>query len=505
MLSFSFYFFQLPEFFHELKYIKTDIDLKEIVFYLFNSIDKKLSTLLNFNTPNMQDYNKIWKKVLTEIELEVSRANFLTLFKRTFLISVEDNVVTVAAPSAMIIDLLQRRFYDVIKRGADKHIAKNAKIIFVPKTVINVIDNDRDEKDETLFSLSGKEKNTIGHLPRVRADYTFENMAVSSSNQLAYVSASTVAKKLGEAYNPLFIYGPVGVGKTHLMQAIANDVYSKTPAKKILYTTSEEFTNDVVDAIRTNNTANMKKKFRELDLLIIDDIQFVAGKEKVQEELFHTFNTLVDKSAQIVLSSDRPPSEIKQVEKRLLSRFSGGLTVDVESPDFELRTAILLIKAKKYGSMLTIDVAKLIAEKSQDARGLEGLLLRIITLAEASNNGEITEDLVLSATPGGRDEKINSFHPDEIIKNVCFFYKVKPTQLKSSKRDAYLVRPRQVAMFILKKELGLTYVEIGNLLGGRDHTTIMHGVDKIEDMLKTNKISDDILRISKINVDNNVE
>jgi chromosomal replication initiator protein len=451
----------------------------------------------------MQEYKDFWNKILAEVELEVSRANFLILFKRTRLLSVEENVLTIAVPSAMIIDLLQRRFYEVIKRATDKHIGKDTKIIFVPRTIVDAIEV-KSEGDGTLFDTKIKGQTTIGHLPRVRPDYTFENMAVSSSNQLAFVSATTVAKKPGETYNPLFIYGPTGVGKTHLMQAIANDVYSKFPNKKILYTTSEEFTNEVVEAIRTNNTASMKKKFRELDLLIIDDVQFVAGKEKIQEELFHTFNILVDKTAQIVLSSDRPPAEMKQVEKRLLSRFSGGLTVDIESPDFELRTAILLIKAKKYGVSLSMEVAKAIAQKTQDARGLEGLLLRIITQAQ-SENGEITEELVASVLSLNKNEVLNSFHPDEIIKNVCFFYKVKSTQLKSSKRDAFLVKPRQVAMYLLKKELGLTFIEIGNLLGGRDHTTIMYGVEKVENMLKESLIREDILGIPKLNVDNNVD
>lgn len=451
----------------------------------------------------MQEHKDLWTKILAEVELEVSRANFLTLFKRTHLLSIEKNAVTIAAPSVMIIDLLQRRFYEVIKKAVDKHLKKDAQIIFVPRAVVDVVDA-HEEKNGPLFENDGKATVAIGHLPRVRSDYTFEDMAVSSTNQLAYVSASTVAKKPGVAYNPLFIYGPTGVGKTHLMQAIANEVYAKTPNKKILYTTSEEFTNEVVEAIRTNNTSSMKKKFRELDLLIIDDIQFVAGKEKVQEELFHTFNILVDKTAQIVLSSDRPPAEIKQVEKRLLSRFSGGLTVDIDSPDFELRTAILLIKAKKYGAFLSMEAAKMIAQKAQDARGLEGLLLRIITQAQAGD-GEITEDLVASVLSLNKEEKLNSFHPDEIIRNVCYFYKVKSTQLKSPKRDAFIVRPRQVAMYLLKKELGLTFVEIGNLLGGRDHTTIMHGVDKVENMLKKTLLSEDIMRIVKLNVDNNVE
>lgn len=450
----------------------------------------------------MQDTKKLWEKILGEIEIDVSKANFLTLFKRTYLLSLEQNVATIAAPSSMIIDLLQRKFYDIVKKAVDKNVGNDTKIIFVPRTLVNV--REASSGEGTLFS-EDKPKPQIGHLPRVRSDYTFENMAVSSTNQLAFVSASTVAKNPGQAYNPLFMYGPVGVGKTHMMQAIANEVYAKNPNGKILYTTSEEFTNDVVEAIRTNNTSNMKKKFRDLDLLIIDDIQFVAGKEKVQEELFHTFNILVDKGAQIVLSSDRPPSEIKQVEKRLLSRFAGGLTVDIESPDFELRTAILLIKAKKYGVILSIDVAKLIAQKAQDARGLEGLLLRIITQAQSRGDEEITEDMVLSVISLNKEEKPAGFHPDEIIENVCSFYRVKPTQLRSSKRDAFLVRPRHVAMFLLKKRLGLTFVEIGNLLGGRDHTTVMYGVEKIEYMLDKSLISDDILGIAGVKLTKNVD
>jgi len=451
----------------------------------------------------MHDLKDTWTKILAELELEVSRANFLTLFKRTQLLSIDDKTLSVAAPSVMIIDLLQRRFYDLIKKAADKHLKGDTKIIFVPKAVADIIDS-QDKKNGPLFEAGEKTPFKIGHLPRVRPDYNFEEMAVSSSNQLAFVSAATVAKKPGETYNPLFIYGPTGVGKTHLMQAIANEVYTKSPDKKILYTTSEEFTNEVVEAIRTNNTSNMKKRFRELDLLIIDDIQFVAGKEKVQEELFHTFNILVDKSAQIVLSSDRPPTEIKQVEARLLSRFSGGLTVDIAPPDFELRTAILLIKAKKYGVALGFNEAKMIAEKAQDARGLEGLLLRIITQAQAKDE-EITEELISSVMSLNKDERLNGFHPDELIKNVCYFYKVKSTQLKSPKRDAFLVRPRQVAMYLLKKELGLTFGEIGNLLGGRDHTTVMHGVGKVENLLKKSLISEDIMGIVKLNIENNVE
>lgn len=451
----------------------------------------------------MDDQKELWGKILAEIELNVSRANFLTLFKRTALLSLEGNVATIAAPSTMIIDLLQRRFYEIIKRAVDKHTQMDASIIFAPKTIVATVEQ---AKESNMPLFEEEKPKTIGHLPRVRQDYTFENMAVSSSNQLAYVSATTVAKKPGQIYNPLFLYGPVGCGKTHLMQSIANEVFKNDNSKKILYITSEEFTNEVVESIRTNATAQMKRKFRNVDLLIIDDIQFIAGKEKIQEELFHTFNILVDNGSQIVLSSDRPPSEIQKVEKRLLSRFAGGLTVDIEQPDFELRTAILLIKAKKYGVGLSIEVAKIIAEKAQDARSLEGLLLRTITEAQAKGE-EISEELANKLLGNKKDETITvgSFHPDEIINNICTYYKIKPTQLKSSKRDAFLVKPRQVAMYILKKELGLTYVEIGNILGGRDHTTIMHGVEKVENLMGKTKLSEDISSISRLAVENVVD
>lgn len=444
----------------------------------------------------MTDFHReLWEKVLGEIQTEISQANFLTLFKSTALLSFDEGVATVSAPSSMIIDLLQKRFYDVIKKTVDKHTGIDSKIIFVPKAASN--SEVFDSRNAPLFSFEQKAGQVVGHLPRVRPDYTFQNLAVSSSNQLAYVSAFAVAKKIGTTYNPLFIYGPVGVGKTHIMQAIANQVYNADPSKQILYTTSEEFTNEIVESIRTNDTGRMKKKFRNLDLLIIDDIQFVAGKEKVQEELFHTFNILVDKSSQIVLSSDRPPQEIKKVEKRLMSRFAGGLTVDIEAPDFELRTAILLIKSKKYGFDLSIDMAKAIAQKAQDARQLEGMLLRLMT--ESTNRGEAaTEEMVSKIIDKDIEQKNVRLHPEDVIRSTCVFYDIKPTLLKGPRRNARLVRARQVCMYLLKKELGLTFAEIGNVLGGRDHTTIMHGVDKVENLLSKGVYSDEITGITRL-------
>ena len=448
----------------------------------------------------MNNIQELWKAILSEIETEVSKANFLTLFKKTSLLTFEEGVATISAPSTMIIDLLQKRFYQIIKKTVDKHTEKNTKIIFIPKAAI--MENITSSKTGPLFEEYEKPSQPIGHLPKVRKDFTFQTLAVSESNQLAYVSAQAVVKKIGEVYNPLFIYGPTGVGKTHLMHAIANKVYEATPNKKIIYMTSEDFTNEVVEAIRTNDTARMKKKLRNVDLLIIDDVQFIVGKERVQEELFHTFNTLVDKGSQIVLSSDRPPSEIKNIEKRLSSRFAGGLTVDIEPPDFELRTAILLIKAKKFEFDLPIEVAKKIAEKILDTRSLEGNLLRIMTEYQAGGNNI---EAIAEKTLNNGIEEENHYHPDELIKNLCAFYRIKPTQIKSSKRDASLVKARQVAMYILRKEFGLSFVEIGNILGGRDHTTIMYGVDKMENQLLEKKFSEEMTRIINFNRGQNVD
>ncbi|MBI2430791.1 MAG: chromosomal replication initiator protein DnaA [Candidatus Levybacteria bacterium] len=451
------------------------------------------------------DVDELWKTALGEVETEVSKAHFLTFFKKTALVSLENNVATIAAHSSIGIDLLKKRFSDVIKKILKKHTGKDYLLVFIAKTLP---EKNIEKKEEPLFSDSLISKDSLLKTPfskslsRVRPEFRFQTMAVSSSNQLAFVSAQTVAKNIGRSYNPLFIYGPTGVGKTHLMQAIANEVYEKYPDKKIIYITSEEFTNDVVGAIRSNDTARMKRRFRTVDLLIIDDVQFIAGKDKIQEELFHTFNILIDNASQVVLSSDRPPNEIKKLERRLSSRFSSGLTVDIEPPDFELRTAILLIKAVKYEIELPIDVARLIAQNSLDTRSLEGALLRVITEAKTKSE-EITEQFAAKILKHQRGSTEEHRHPDDIINKVCSYYNIKSTQIKGPKRDSRLVKARHIAMFLLKKELGLPLVEIGNVLGGRDHTTIMHGVEKIDKLLslpntKNNNLSLEIMGITNI-------
>ena len=441
------------------------------------------------------DLALLWKATLAHIQSEVSEGNFFALFKQTMLIELTPETATIAAPSSIVINLLQRHTPVIKKSLAEQNIII-AHIVFVPK-IIPPSEKKDTTKATPLFSTEPTRTLSIGHVPRVRPDYTFMTLAVSQSNQLAFVSAQNVANNPGTSYNPLFIYGPVGVGKTHLMQAIANEVYANNADAKIIYITSEEFTNEVVEAIRSNDTAKMKKKFRSASLLIIDDVQFIAGKDRVQEELFHTFNSLIDGGGQIVLSSDRPPSEIKKLEARLSSRFAGGLTVDIEPPDFEMRTAIVLKKSEKFGFPISIDTARVIAEKEQDVRSLEGALLRVIT-ESTTKRQEITPELAESALNGGRQKESPLLHSDDIINSVCGFYNIKTTQLKGPKRDASLVKARQITMFLLKTELGLTLAEIGNILGGRDHTTVMHGVGKIEGLLgEKSFVAEEIMGITK--------
>jgi chromosomal replication initiator protein len=459
---------------------------------------------------NAQELSTIWQHVLNDLKKEVSQGNFIAFLKPTNLASLDDGIATITAPSVMILNLLEKRFSTTIKTLLDTYTKQDVALFFSVKAT--AVDHSQELKDAPLFSgaqtqsplVTGAEIGTtgqptlsVGHLPRVRSDYTFSNFAVSGSNQVAFVAASTVAANIGKAYNPLFLYGPVGVGKTHLMHAIANEIYHKQPDKKIIYITSEEFTNEVVEAIRNNDTGKMKRRFRSAYILLIDDIQFIEGKDRVQEELFHTFNILIDQGSQIALSSDRPPQEIKKLEKRLSSRFAGGLTVDIEKPDFELKTAILKKKAEKFGHEMPMDVAMLLANSAEDTRTLEGLLLRLITLA-TTQNSLITIDLAQKALGKEVEEARGHLHAEDVIKTVCDFYQIKPTLLRGPKRDASLARARQVAMYLLKIELNLTHMEIGHMLGGRDHTTVMHGVEKIRKLVDNkDKIYEDISGITR--------
>lgn len=326
--------------------------------------------------------------------------------------------------------------------------------------------------------------------------YTFENFAVSTTNQVAFAAAQSVAKSPGESYNPLFLYGGVGNGKTHLAQAVARSVIENDSEKRVMFSPGDMFINEVIDAIRDKTTPKLRKKYRHLHVFVVDDIQFIAGKATIQEEFFHTFNSIVTAGGQVILTSDRPPHEIKNLEDRLRSRFSGGLIVDIQAPDFELRTAIVLIKAQEKNIMIEIEAAKMIAERVTDSRALEGALLSIYARVAGSKeqiDREAVEAFYDAAVTERVDRKLN---PQDVIRTVCSYYNVKQTHIKSPVRTSNIVLPRQIIMYILREELRINLEEVAFILKKKDHTTIMHGADKIKGlMMRDPVIKQDIDRI----------
>ena len=344
-----------------------------------------------------------------------------------------------------------------------------------------VITPKKKRKEEPLFKFEPSIEDVFSKA-RLINSFRFDNFAVSSSNQVAYAASQAVSKTPSEAYNPLFLYGGVGVGKTHLAQAVARKILETSPEKKVLFCPGDLFMNELIESIREKNTPRFRRKYRALDLLIVDDIQFISGKNTVQEEFFHTFNTIVSSGGQIILTSDRSPKEIKNLQDRLRSRFSGGLTVDIQAPDFELRTAILLIKAREKNIQIDIDLAKIISDQINDLRELEGTLLSIYARA-LTKDGKITIGIVESHFSHEKDNGVRKFGPSDVIRSVCSYYNIKLSHIKGPGRSERVAVPRQVAMFLLRKELGLKYEEIAYILKRKDHTTIMYGVEKINSVL----------------------
>lgn len=320
--------------------------------------------------------------------------------------------------------------------------------------------------------------NDLFYKTGLHAKYSFENFAVSSTNQVGFAAAQAVTDGLGHTYNPLVFYGGVGVGKTHLAQAIGRKILEQDQEKKVFFCPSDQFTNELIESIREKSTPSFRRKYRRLNLLIVDDAQFIAGKEKVQEEFFHTFNSLVSVGGQVILTTDRPPSEIKNLEDRLRSRFSGGLTVDIQPPDFELRTAILLIKAREKNIEIDIEAAKIIADKVSDSRELEGALLTLYS--RILGKKEIIDPESVEQFFSKKQEKIiKKLVPQDVLKIVCSFYNVRPSHLRGDSRTSEIVLPRQVAMYVLRNHLKMKLIEVAFFLRRKDHTTVIHATEKI--------------------------
>ncbi len=436
------------------------------------------------------DLIRLWKSVLAEIELSVSKATYHTHFAHSELISLDGEVASIGFPSPIMRTLAETRYYSLIKSIIDHKTGGNVSLVFL---VLPKKETGEKNPGPLFTQVFESEPNTVMRARKlhINPDLTFDNYAVSTTNQLAYAAATAVSKTIGLAYNPLFLYGGVGVGKTHLMYAIANSLLIAKPSLRVVYCMGEEFLNDIIEAIQTKTARQFKQKYRGAELLMVDDVQFIAGKQTAQEEFFHTFNAVLREGGQVLLTSDRPPHEIARLEDRLRSRFEGGLIVDISPPDFELRAAIVNIKAKALGLAVPSDAAQIIAANVVDARAIEGFLRRLTT-EMATKPQSITPELVSSllntkSAVMGQTKTTKRVTPQELLEAVATYFDVKPTVLKGPKRDRPIARPRQVYMYLSKIELGLTYDDIGGSLGGRDHTTVMHGVETITQELSTNE------------------
>lgn len=442
------------------------------------------------------DSKKIWKDTLDSIKVSISPATFSTWFSQTFISSIKKagkgrNHVEIACPSSFIADTIERRYFGLIQDSLNLLTGVKNDISFVVKQPPAAAQK---EKGETpLFQDTQPENSDILaqrlKKTRIREGFTFENFAVSGTNQMAWAAADAVSKNLGKAYNPLFLWGGVGVGKTHLMLAIGHRVLQKDPDASVLYCMGEEFTTEIIEAIRTKNTVSFKRRYRSLKLLLLDDVQFLAGKTAVQEEFFHTFNTLQREGAQIVLTSDKPPSEIEKLEERLRSRFEAGLIIDISPPDFELRTAISLIKAGERGLELPMEVAQAIAANIDSTRKIEGFITRLASEING-DGGTPSVELVtrlLGKTNGETAPIRRAIRPQEVVSAVSDYFSVGKRKLLGPNRSRPVALPRQVLMYLLRVELGLPLQEVGRLAGGRDHTTVIHAVEKISTRLSTDQ------------------
>lgn len=437
-----------------------------------------------------RDLEKTWKAVLGAIKTEVSEGAFNTYLRATQLEKLEEVggrwVGEINCNSAFIKTTLEQRYLGQMSRELERVVGDKCELVFRIQTQ-GIKDTETQSRDLPLFEEGKVDRYAeIWRRANLRGDFTFDSYAVAGSNQMAYAAAQAVTKKPGEAYNPLFIYGGVGVGKTHLMQAIGHGVI-KGGETSVLFCTGEEFTNDLVEAIRLKSTERVRSKYRKVKMLMIDDVQFIAGKPSVQEEFFHTFNSILREGGQVIMTSDRPPLEISKLEERLKSRFGAGLTVDIGPANFELRTAILLIKAKLRGTELPMDVAQTIAANVEGIRELQGFLGKLETEEKVRGRKmEIDEIKRMLQLPIGGNGKTRIITPTEVIASVGAFYGVGVQQLKGERRLKTIVWPRQILMYVLRTDLRLPLEEVGRLLGGRDHSTVLHAESKVRGELEEN-------------------
>jgi chromosomal replication initiator protein len=430
---------------------------------------------------NQMTNKELWQTVLAEIELILSPTPFKTFFSQTELLANEKGLLKIACPTTYIKNRVEQNYYQQIKEIVNRITKKENFLKFVVKPSV---------KSDTgspgpLFDKAARTDRGIGLSPH----YTFENFVVGNNNNLAHAVAQAVVERPGIVYNPFFLYSGVGLGKTHLIQAIGNEVLGKHPHLSVLYCTGESFTNELIDSIQSGsrrNTAKFRNKFRSIDILLIDDVQFIAGREGTQEEFFHTFNALYMTKKQIVLTSDRPPKEIAKLEERLSSRFAGGIIADMQPPDLDVRVAILRRKAESLKVAVPDEVIDTIAAGvSTNIRELEGVFHQAL-VSTKTKNLELSKENVEKILGEKLITEKTLIVPQEIIKTVCSYYTIKPGDIRGRRRLKEFVRPRQVAMYLLRDLTEAPLTEIAGLLGRSDHTTALHGVKKIERLIQKN-------------------
>ncbi|HVX58232.1 MAG TPA: chromosomal replication initiator protein DnaA [Candidatus Saccharimonadales bacterium] len=436
----------------------------------------------------MQD-SALWQAVLGEIELSISRGNFVTWFKNTQLLRHKDDTVVVGVPNIFVKNQLERKFNDLVISVLEKNGVTPETIEYkihsgaTPQNLgeeVIVLKNP-DAEHKAVAQAPQKTISNVTHSYRqgLNERYTFDNFVVGAGNELAYAACQAIAAKPGTKYNPLFIYGGVGIGKTHLIQAVGNAVLANKPSARIVYASTEQFVQEFVDALRfKKNTSDFADFYRSADVLIVDDVQFLAGKERVQEEFFHTFNALHQANKQIIMSSDKPPRDIPTLEERLRSRFAWGMTIDMQTPDFETRCAILQTKASGHIE-LPRDVMEFLATRVQsNIRELEGALNQVIAFCEM-RGVEPSMELVGAMFDISRTRP-KHLNPRLIIEKTAKHFRVSIDDIVGPKRDKDIVVPRQIAMYMLRSELHLSFPKIAHELGRKDHTTAIHSIEKIQ-------------------------
>jgi len=438
------------------------------------------------------DLKETWRAVLGDIEVSLSKANFTTWFKDTNLLSVEKDIAILAVPNAFTKEWLENKFHEQILKTLQKFI-KNIKVVKykivpIPPPLITVKAFQPAEPNKEEYEVKNHAFN-----PK----YPFETFIVGNSTHLAAATAQAVSQSPGKLHNPLFIYGGSGLGKTHLVQAIGNEILKKNKSKKVVYVSCEKFTNDFVNALQTKSMGKFKKDYRLIDALLVDDIQFISNKEGTQEEFFHTFNELHQTDRQIVITSDRPPKAIPGLENRLSSRFGWGMIADISVPNYETRLAILKSKCDEKNCQLSSPILDYIASNIRtNIRELESALNRIVTYCQLNNflpSLEITQKVLENVITYGK----GNLTTDKIFKTICDFFNIKLVDVLGKKRNKELVYPRQIVMYLLRHELNFSFPKIGQELGGKDHTTIMHGCKKIEGGLLRNSNLKEELSIIK--------